>query len=203
MAETCVQYLFKTENDLAKPGFEGAKYVCSPPLRTEEDQQALWEGLIDGSLSSISTDHCPFNFEGQKELGRGDFSKIPNGMPGIEDRMMVMHHHGVGGGKFSLERWVEITSTNPAKTFGMYPRKGIIADGSDADLVIWDPDKVHTISAETHHMNIDYNIFEGMEVKGMPDIVFSAGRLIVDNGEFKGKVGDGQFVRREAITDVL
>jgi len=203
MAETCVQYLFTTEQDLARSGFEGAKYVCSPPLRTEEDQDALWEGLIDGNIASISTDHCPFNFEGQKELGRGDFSKIPNGLPGIEDRMMVMHHHGVGGGKFSLERWVEITSTNPAKTFGMYPRKGIIADGSDADLVIWDPDKKHTISAETHHMNIDYNIYEGMEVIGMPEIVFSAGRLIVENGEFKGKVGEGKFVRREAITDVI
>ncbi|MCH8289023.1 MAG: dihydropyrimidinase [Candidatus Marinimicrobia bacterium] len=203
MAETCVQYLFRTEKDLARPGFEGAKYVCSPPLRTEEDQKALWDGLINGDLASISTDHCTFNYVGQKDLGKGDFSLIPNGLPGIEDRMMVMHHHGVGGGKFSLERWVEITSTNPAKTFGMYPRKGVIRENSDADLVIWDPEKEHTISAETHHMNIDYNIYEGMEVKGMPEIVFSSGRIVVEDGEFKGKVGAGNFVRREAIEGVI
>ena len=203
MAETCVQYLFTTEKDLARPGFEGAKYVCSPPLRTEEDQKALWDGLINGDLASISTDHCTFNYVGQKDLGKGDFSLIPNGLPGIEDRMMVMHHHGVGGGKFSLERWVEITSTNPAKTFGMYPRKGVIRENSDADLVIWDPEKEHTISAETHHMNIDYNIYEGMEVKGMPEIVFSSGRIVVEDGEFKGKVGAGNFVRREAIEGVI
>ena len=203
MAETCVQYLFRTEEDLARPGFEGAKYVCSPPLRTEEDQKALWDGLINGDLASISTDHCTFNYVGQKDLGKDDFSLIPNGLPGIEDRMMVMHHHGVGGGKFSLERWVEITSTNPAKTFGMYPRKGVIAEGSDADLVIWDPEKEHTISAETHHMNIDYNLYEGMEVKGMPEIVFSSGRIVVEDGEFKGKVGAGNFIRREAIDGVL
>lgn len=203
MAETCVQYLFRTEEDLARPGFEGAKYVCSPPLRTEEDQKALWDGLINGDLASISTDHCTFNYVGQKDLGKDDFSLIPNGLPGIEDRMMVMHHHGVGGGKFSLERWVEITSTNPAKTFGMYPRKGVIRENSDADLVIWDPEKEHTISAETHHMNIDYNIYEGMEVKGMPEIVFSSGRIIVEDGEFKGKVGAGNFIRREAIEGVI
>ncbi|MCH7495926.1 MAG: dihydropyrimidinase [Candidatus Marinimicrobia bacterium] len=203
MAETCVQYLFTTEKDLARPGFEGAKYVCSPPLRTEEDQKALWDGLINGDLASISTDHCTFNYVGQKDLGKGDFSLIPNGLPGIEDRMMVMHHHGVGGGKFSLERWVEITSTNPAKTFGMYPRKGVIRENSDADLVIWDPEKEHTISAETHHMNIDYNIYEGMKVKGMPEIVFSSGRIVVEDGEFKGKVGAGNFVRREAIEGVI
>ena len=203
MAETCVQYLFRTEEDLARPGFEGAKYVCSPPLRTEEDQKALWDGLINGDLASISTDHCTFNYVGQKDLGKGDFSLIPNGLPGIEDRMMVMHHHGVSGGKFSLERWVEITSTNPAKTFGMYPRKGVIRENSDADLVIWDPEKEHTISAETHHMNIDYNIYEGMEVKGMPEIVFSSGRIVVEDGEFKGKVGAGNFIRREAIEGVI
>ena len=203
MAETCVQYLFTTEDDLDRPGFEGAKYVCSPPLRTKKDQEALWDGLINGDLASISTDHCTFNYEGQKELGRGDFSKIPNGLPGIEDRMMVMHHHGVGEGRFSLERWVEITSTNPAKTFGMYPRKGVIAEGSDADLVIGDPEKEHTIAVENHHMNIDYNLYEGMQVKGVPEVVFSSGRIVIENGEFKGKVGAGSFIRREAIVNVI
>ncbi len=197
MAETCPQYLFATEDDLERPGFEGSKYVCSPPVRTKEDQVALWKGLADSSLAGISTDHCPFNFKGQKELGRGDFTKIPNGLPGIEDRLMVTYHHGVGEGRLSLERWVEICSTNPAKVFGMYPRKGIIAEGSDADLVVWDPEREHTISAETHHMNVDYNIFEGMTVKGMPEIVFSGGRLVVEQNEFKGQTGAGRFVKRD------
>lgn len=203
MAETCVQYLFTTENDLARPGFEGAKYVCSPPPRTKDDQEALWKGLTNGDLVDISTDHCPFNYKGQKELGRGDFSKIPNGLPGIEDRLMVMHHHGVGGGRFSLEKWVEICSANPAKAFGLYPRKGAIAEGSDADIVVWDPEKEHTISAGTHHMRIDYNIYEGLTVKGVPEIVFSGGRIVVEDGEFKGKVGAGRFVRRDPIEQVV
>lgn len=203
MAETCVQYLLTTEDDLARPGFEGAKYVCSPPLRTENDQEALWAGLRDGDLVDISTDHCPFNYVGQKELGREDFSKIPNGLPGIEDRVMVIHHHGVGGGRISLEKWVEICSANPAKAFGLYPRKGMIAEGSDADIVIWDPEKEHTISAGTHHMRIDYNIYEGMTVKGVPEIVFSGGRSVVEHGEFKGKVGAGRFVQRDPIKEIV
>ncbi|MFH0881820.1 MAG: dihydropyrimidinase [bacterium] len=201
-AETCPQYLFTTEEDLARPNFEGAKYVCSPPVRTKADQAALWDGLIDGNLACVSTDHCSFNFKGQKELGRGNFTKIPNGLPGIEDRLMVLYHHGVAGGKISPERWVEISSTNPAKNFGMYPRKGVIAEGSDGDLVVWNPEKEHTISAKTHHMNVDYNLYEGMRVKGVPEVVFSAGRLLVENGEFKGKTGAGRFVKRNPVHEV-
>jgi dihydropyrimidinase len=203
MAETCTQYLFTTEDDLARPDFEGAKYVCSPPVRTEADQAVLWGGLQDNSLGCISTDHCSFNLKGQKELGRGDFTKIPNGMPGIEDRLMVMYEKGVRGQKLSLERWVEICSTNPARVFGMYPRKGVIAEGSDADVVVWDPNREHTISAKTHHMNVDYNIYEGMRVQGFPEVVFSGGRLVVENGEFKGEVGAGRYIKRDLVRDVV
>lgn len=203
MAETCVQYLFASEDDLARPGFEGAKYVCSPPLRTQADQEALWEGLINGDLANISTDHCPFNYQDQKELGRGDFSKIPNGLPGIEDRLMVIYHQGVGGGRLTPEKWVAICSTNPARIFGLYPRKGVIAAGSDADLVIWDPEQEHTISAATHHMRIDYNLYEGMTVKGMPATVFSGGRPVIEEGRFTGQVGAGRFIKRDLFQEVV
>jgi len=202
-AETCPQYLFTTEEDLARPNFEGAKYVCSPPVRTEADQAALWGGLTDGNLACVSTDHCSFNFKDQKELGRDDFTKIPNGLPGIEDRMMVLYHYGVTGSKLSPERWVELCATNPAKIFGLYPRKGTIAEGADGDVVVWDPAKEHTISAKTHHMNVDYNLFEGLKVKGVPSIVFSAGRLLVEDGEFKGETGAGRFIKRDLIHDVV
>ena len=202
-AETCVQYFFFTKEDLARPGFEGAKWVCSPPFREQSDQQALWRGVFDDSLQAISTDHCPFWFEGGKagrpagkELGKDDFSKIPNGCPGIEDRLMVLYTAGVCAGKFSLNRWVELCCTNPAKLFGVYPQKGTLAPGSDADIVVWDPDATHTISAAAHHMNTDYNLYEGMEVTGMPSVVLSRGRVLVQDGQWKGEAGAGRFVPR-------
>ncbi|MCL4863628.1 MAG: dihydropyrimidinase [Caldilineaceae bacterium] len=203
MGETCTQYMFIFEEDLGKPGFEGAKYVCSPPMRTPEDAEALWGALADGALQVVSTDHCPFWFEGGvagrlpgKELGKVSFDKIPNGVPGIEDRMAVMWRHGVNGGHFSANRFVELMSTNPAKIFGLYPRKGTLAVGSDADIVIWDPEKSHTISAKTHHMNTDYNIYEGMTVQGWPDRVLLRGRTIVDGDRWLGSEGSGHFLHR-------
>jgi dihydropyrimidinase len=210
MGETCTQYMFLTEEDVARPDFEGAKYVCSPPVRKVEDQHALWDALSSELLQVVSTDHAPFWFEGGKEgripgkeLGKGDFNRIPNGMPGIEDRMMVMWHHGVNGDRFDRQRFVEITSTNPAKIFGMYPRKGEIAVGSDADIVVWDPNKEHTISAETHHMNTDYNVYEGMTVKGVPVKVYLRGKLIVDGDEWLQEQGQGQYIPRKPHAEIL
>ncbi|NJK79527.1 MAG: dihydropyrimidinase [Chloroflexaceae bacterium] len=203
-AETCVQYFFFTKDDLDRPGFEGAKWVCSPPYREVSDQQALWKGVADNSLQVISTDHCPFWYEGGidgrpagKELGKGNFAKIPNGCPGIEDRMKVLYTAGVRGGKFSINRWVELCCTNPARLFGMYPKKGVIAPGSDADIVIWNPEATATISAATQHMTTDYNLYEGMEVVGLPQMVFSRGRLLVDGDTWKGEAGSGVFVHRK------
>ena len=210
MGETCTSYLFLTEEDVAQPDFEGAKYVCTPPVRQAEDNQALWDALENGLLQVVSTDHVPFWFEGGKEgrkagkeLGKGDFSKIPHGMPGIEDRMMVMWHHGVSKGRFDAQRFVQLMCTNPAKSFGMYPKKGELAVGSDADILIWDPNREHTISAKTHHMNTDYNIFEGMTVRGKPAKVFLRGKLIVDGDEWLQERGQGQFIRREPYAEIL
>ncbi|MDR7484470.1 MAG: dihydropyrimidinase [Armatimonadota bacterium] len=195
-AETCVQYLFFTADDLARPGFEGAKFVCSPPFRTASDQEALWAGLRDGALSVVSTDHCPFFFATQKTLGRDDFRKIPNGLPVIEDRLTVLHHAGVGGGRFSLNRFVELTATNPARLFGLAPRKGTIAVGADADLALWDLAAERTLGARTHHMNVDYNLFEGLRVRGVPTAVWVRGRQVVDGERFLGEPGTGQFLPR-------
>ncbi len=194
-AETCPQYLYLALDDLAKPDFEGAKYVASPPLRPREHTEALWKGLRTNDLSVISTDHCPFCFKDQKELGRGDFSKIPNGMPGVEHRMDLIYQ-GVAAGKISKERWVELCSTTPARMFGLYGRKGVIAPGADADIVVYDPDAHQTISAATHHMNVDYSAYEGMEITGRVDTVLSRGSVVIRDGEFHGKAGHGQFVRR-------
>ena len=194
-AETCPQYLFLSLDDMGN-GFEGAKYVCSPPLRTADHQDELWTGLIKDDLQVVSTDHCPFDFEGQKDLGKGDFRKIPNGLPGVEDRMDLLHDGGVIGGRLTKERWVEISSTAPAKLFGMYPRKGAVAVGSDADLVIYDPNRSHTISAKTHHMDVDYSCYEGRSVQGGSDIVLSRGSVIVRDGKFTGKKGAGRFIKR-------
>jgi dihydropyrimidinase len=194
-AETCPQYLFLSLDDLGN-GFNGAKFVCSPPLRTADHQAELWHGLVKDDLQVVSTDHCPFDFHGQKELGVGDFRKIPNGLPGVEDRMDLLHDGGVVGGRISRERWVQITSTAPAKLFGMYPRKGAIAVGSDADIVIYDPNRTHTISARTHHMDVDYSCYEGRSVQGGSDVVMSRGSVIVRNGEFTGRKGHGRFVKR-------
>jgi dihydropyrimidinase len=194
-AETCPQYLFLSLDDLGN-GFEGAKYICSPPLRTKDHWDELWKGLVKDDLQVVSTDHCPFDFEGQKELGRGDFRKVPNGLPGVEDRVDLLHDGGVVGGRISRERWVEVISTAPAKLFGMYPRKGSISVGADADIVIYDPNRRRTISAGTHHMDVDYSCYEGREVQGASDIVLSRGSVIVRNGEFTGRKGHGRFVKR-------
>ena len=195
-AETCPQYLFLSLDDMNKPGFEDAKVVFTPPLREKWNQEKLWGGLKKNSLQVISTDHCPFCFKEQKELGKGDFTKIPNGGPGIEHRMQLIFDGGVVGKKITLNRWVELTSTTPAKIFGMFPRKGTIAPGSDADIVIWDPDKEHIISAKTHHMAVDYSMYEGKKVKGDAEIVISRGEVIVEKGKFSGKPGRGNYVKR-------
>ncbi len=197
-AETCPQYLLLSEDDLARPNFEGAKYVFTPPLRPKEHQSKLWDGLKNDHLQVVSTDHCPFCFKDQKILGKDDFTKIPNGGPGIENRLQLIHHHGVNLGKLSLNRFVELTSTTPARIFGMYPRKGEIAAGSDADIVLWDPQASHTISANTHHMKVDYSMFEGFTVKGNARMVLSRGEVIVEGDKFLGKPGRGQYLKRAA-----
>lgn len=197
-AETCPQYLLLTMDELARPGFEGAKYVFTPPLREKHHQDKLWQGLRDDHLQVVSTDHCPFCFADQKQLGVDDFTKIPNGGPGVENRLQLIHHHGVNHGRISLNRFVELVSTTPAKLFGLYPRKGEIAMGSDADLVLWDPHATHTISAATHHMRVDYSMFEGFEVRGNARTVLSRGEVLVDNGKFFGRPGRGRYLRRAA-----
>jgi len=194
-AETCPQYLFLSLEDM-KNGFEGAKFVCSPPLRPKDHWDDLWTGLIKDDLQLVATDHCPFDFEGQKELGRGDFRKVPNGLPGVEDRVDLLHDGGVVGGRITRERWVELISTAPARLFGMYPRKGTVSVGADADLVVYDPNRRRTISAGTHHMDVDYSCYEGREVRGASDVVLSRGSVIVRNGEFTGKKGAGRFIKR-------
>src|SRR5271170_6452736 len=196
-AETCPQYLYLSLENMDAPGFEGAKYVFTPPLREKWNQEKLWQGLAKDTLQVVSTDHCPFCFKEQKELGRDDFTKIPNGGPGIENRMSLVFSGGVNGGRFSVNRFVQLVSTAPAKLFGLYPRKGTIAVGSDADIVIFDPDEEQVISAKTHHMRIDYSLFEGIRVKGVPKTVFSRGRAVIDAGKFVGRPGAGQFLRRQ------
>jgi dihydropyrimidinase len=195
-AETCPQYLFLSYDNYEEPGFAGAKYVMSPPLRPKETHARLWRGLAGGDLQAVSTDHCPFCMKEQKELGRDDFSKIPNGAPGIETRMSLVFDGGVRTGKISVNRFVELTSTSPAKIFGLFPRKGTVAPGSDADLVVFDPEKKMTLSAKTHHMKVDYNPYEGREVTGAAETVLSRGRVIVENGKFTGKAGAGTFLKR-------
>jgi dihydropyrimidinase len=195
-AETCPQYLFLSLDDINKQNFEGAKLVFTPPVRENWHQEKLWEGLINNQLQVVATDHCPFCFSGQKELGKNDFTKIPSGGPGIENRMQLLFEGGVNSGRFSLNRWVELTSTAPAKLFGMYPQKGTIEIGSDADIVIWDPNQEHTISAKTHHMNVDYSLYEEMKIKGNVEIVISRGEIIVQKDKFVGKVGRGKFIKR-------
>jgi len=198
-AETCPQYLLLSlEDNMVDKGWEGAKYVFTPPLREKRNQPKLWEGLRQDNLQVVSTDHCPFCFEDQKALGKNDFTKIPNGGPGIENRLQLLHHHGVGSGNMTLNRFVELVSTAPARIFGMYPKKGVLASGSDADIVLWDPDASHTISAATHHMRVDYSMFEGFEVRGNAQDVYSRGELIVSKGQFIGKPGRGEYLRREA-----
>jgi dihydropyrimidinase len=201
-AETCPQYLYLSIENFDAPGFEGAKYVFTPPLREKWHQEKLWNGLTRDHLQVVSTDHCPFCFKEQKELGRDDFTKIPNGGPGVEHRMSLIFSGGVAGGRFSVNRFVELTSTTPAKLFGLYPRKGTIAVGSDADLVIFDPERKHTISAKTHHMRVDYSMFEGIEVTGMPDVVLARGKVVVEHDKFLGRAGHGEFLRRSTYAQV-
>jgi len=193
--ETCTQYLFLDETCYDKPNFEGAKYVFTPPLVARENIEPLWKGLKLGYLQEVSTDHCPFNFKGQKELGRGDFRKIPNGGPGVEDRLSLVYDGAMKRG-FSPNKWVDLCSTASAKMFGMFPRKGTIAVGSDADIVIFNPDKQRTISAKTHHMNCDYSLFEGMEIQGAVETVLSRGKTLIESNQYLGHPGEGKFIKR-------
>jgi|SRR5579862_4715687 len=201
-AETCPQYLYLSIENFDVPDFEGAKYVFTPPLREKWHQEKLWNGLKRDHLQVVSTDHCPFCFKEQKELGRGDFTKIPNGGPGVEHRMSLIYSGGVNKGRFSVNRFVELVSTTPAKLFGLYPRKGTIAAGSDADLVVFDPKRKHTISAKTHHMRVDYSMFEGIEITGVAEMVLSRGRVVVEGGKFFGHAGEGEFLRRSTYSQI-
>jgi len=195
-AETCTQYLFIDERHLEEPDFQGAKYVFTPPPRPAHNHERLWHALRTGVLSAVSSDHCAFRLSDQKTLGRDDFSKIPNGGPGIENRLHMLHHFGVREGRFGMSRLVDLCSTQPARLFGLFPRKGTIAVGSDADIVIWDSEKPLTLSASTHHSNVDYNLFEGTEVIGAPELVMLRGQVIVENDELVAAPGVGRFLAR-------
>jgi len=215
MGETCPQYLFFTESNLSRP--DGAKWVCSPPMRTTRDNTRLWEGLANGTLQTLATDHCPFFFDGTtsipyegkqiaipgKELGAGDFTKIPNGLPAVGDRLPILWTHGVGSGKISANQFVALTSTNPALIFGLYPRKGVIQPGSDADLVIWDPNKKVKYGLAIAKHRTDHNLFENWELTGFPEKVFLRGSLIVEADQWLGRSGMGEFIKRKAGADVL
>ena len=194
-AETCPQYLFLSIADYGRPGFDGAMYVMSPPLREAADQEALWRGLAGGDVQVVATDHCPFTLA-DKARGRDDFSKIPNGAPGIETRMMLLWDGGVRAGRIDETRFVELTAAAPARAFGLWPRKGTIAVGSDADLVVWDPERVTRLSARSLHMRVDYSPYEGRVVHGGPVAVMSRGEVVVERGEWKGRPGRGQFLKR-------
>lgn len=208
MGETCPQYLFFTVDDLRRA--DGAKWICSPPMRTEQDNARLWEGLTEGILQTVGTDHCPFYFDGTrpivyegskiaipgKELGKDDFTKIPNGLPGVQDRMPVLWTYAVHAGKITPNQFVAYMSTNPAKIFGLYPRKGALLEGSDADIVIWDPEKKVKYGLAHSHHRTDYNLYEGWELIGYPEKVFLRGKLIVDDEQWLGKAGEGQFLKR-------
>jgi dihydropyrimidinase len=201
--ETCTQYFFVDYTFLERPDFEGAKYVYTPPPRDKANQDVLWNAVRTDILSVVSTDHCAFLWDGQKTMGKDDFSKIPNGAPGLENRLQMIHEFGVRAGRISLNRMVELLSTNPAKLFGLYPRKGTIAVGSDADIVVFDPDRKVTISAATHHSKSDYNLFEGTEVTGVPEVVLLRGNVLVEDGELVASPGIGQFVQRAKFGEEL
>jgi len=201
--ETCTQYFFIDQSFLDKPDFEGAKYVYTPPPRPKANQEILWNAVRTNVLQAISTDHCAYLFDGQKDAGKDDFRQIPNGGPGLENRLQMIHHFGVREGRISLNRMVELLCTNPAKLFGLYPRKGTLAVGSDADVVVFDPDKRVTISASTHHSRSDYNLYEGTDVQGSPEIVLLRGNVIVDGMELLAKPGSGQFIKRARPNEEL
>jgi dihydropyrimidinase len=200
-AETCPQYLLLSLDDMVDSrGFESAKYVFTPPPRESGHQEKLWEGISKNHIQVIATDHCPFNLAGQKDIGKDTFTKIPNGAPGIENRLQLMYEFGVIKRRFSLKRWIELCATRPAKIFGLYPQKGTIDIESDADIVIWDPNKKVTLSAKTHHMNVDYSLYEGYEISGSPEIVISNGEVIVENDQFIGKPGRGRYLKRNLFS---
>ena len=201
--ETCTQYFFIDYEYLERPNFEGAKWVYTPPPRDKSNFEHLWNAVRTDALSAISTDHCAFLWDGQKTLGKDDFSKIPNGGPGLENRLHMIHEFGVRAGRISLNRMVELLSTNPAKLFGLYPKKGTIAIGSDADIVVFDPSRKHVISAQTHHSKSDYNLFEGTEVTGTPEVVLLRGHVLVQGDELVAQPGSGQFVRRARFGEQL
>ncbi|OGO12894.1 MAG: dihydropyrimidinase [Chloroflexi bacterium RBG_13_68_17] len=215
MGETCPPYLFFTLDHLRRP--DGAKWVCSPPMRQAEDNAALWEALADGTLQTVGTDHCPFFFDGTrpieyegrpvaipgKELGAADFTKIPNGLPGVGDRLPVMWTHAVVSGRIHPSRFVALTSTNPARIFGLYPRKGVLQPGADADVVVWDPSRRVTYGLAYAQHRTDYNLYEGWELEGFPEIVFLRGQRIVDHGRWLGRPGMGRFLHRRAGAEVL
>lgn len=196
MAETCPQYLLLSEDNYREPDFQGAKYVMSPPLRPKENQEYLWRALAHDMLQVVATDHCPFDFKGQKEMGRNFFGEIPNGSAGVEARMMLLFDRGVNSGKISLNRFVAITATNPAKIFGMYPEKGTLAVGSDADITIFDPKLSKTISKKILHENVDHTPYENFQIKGFPIMTFSRGQIVAKNGDFVGQIGAGKFIAR-------
>jgi dihydropyrimidinase len=201
--ETCTQYFFVDYTFLERPNFEGAKYVYTPPPRAKENQDVLWNAVRTDVLSAISTDHCAFLWDGQKTMGRDDFSKIPNGGPGLENRLQMIHEFGVRAGRISLNRMVELLCTNPAKLFGLYPRKGTIAVGSDADIVVFDPEKTLTITAANQHSKTDYNLYEGTEVTGSPEVVLLRGNVLVEGGELVAEPGVGRFVARAKFGEEL
>jgi dihydropyrimidinase len=203
LAETCPQYLFCDETDLARPDFEGAKYVFTPPARPKEQQEHLWQALRTGVLDVVSTDHCPFNWQGQKTLGRSDFSKIPNGAPGIEHRLALLHHFGVNHGRLTLNQLVDLTATAPARQFGLLPRKGTISPGADGDLVIFNPERTQRLSVRTHHSKVDYNLYEGFEVTGAVEQVLLRGELVVADGEPVAASPAGQFIARAPVGATL
>ena len=208
MGETCPAYLFFTVEHLERP--DGAKWVCSPPMRTVRDNEALWHGLLAGTIQTVGTDHCPFFFDGRrpieyegqpvaipgKELGADDFTKIPNGLPGVGDRLPILWTYGVGTGLFNPSQFVALTSTNAARIFGLYPQKGTLQPGSDADIVVWDPNRRLTYGVAHAHHRTDYNLFEGWELTGFLERVYLRGRLIVDGERWLGRAGQGRFLRR-------
>jgi len=204
LAETCPQYLFLSRKEYERPGFEGARFVMSPPLREPSDQEALWRGLAASDLQVVSTDHCPFGIETppHKQLGRSDFSKIPGGIPGVETRLSLLWDGGVRAGRFDAHRFVELAAAAPARIFGLWPRKGTIAVGSDGDLVVFDPDREVVLSAETLHMRVDYSPYEGLRVRGAPVVVLSRGEVVVDHGELKAQPGRGRFLKRGPSGDM-
>jgi len=201
--ETCTQYFFVDESMMEAPNWEGAKYIYTPPPRPKEHQEHLWKAIATDALSAVSTDHCPFNWPEQKGINGREFQVVPNGGPGIENRLHMMWTHGVRAGRITPNRFVELVSTNVAKLFGLYPRKGTIAPGSDADIVVWDPEKTLTISAKTHHTNVNYNLFEGEQVTGAPEVVLVRGQVIVENDELVAEPGAGQFVKRARFGEEL